>query len=31
MIVPRITVSYNDSIDPEDAGIPVCTLRLFPN
>ncbi|EAX98592.1 ubiquitin-activating enzyme E1 family protein [Trichomonas vaginalis G3] len=30
-IVPGVTQSYNDKNDPEDEGIPECTLHRFPS
>ena len=31
MIVPHKTQCYGDSTDPPEEGIPMCTLRNFPN
>lgn len=31
MIVPGVTQCYGDSTDPPEEGIPMCTLRNFPN
>jgi len=31
VILPHKTESYSDTQDPEDDGIPMCTLRNFPN
>jgi ubiquitin-activating enzyme E1 len=31
MIVPHKTKCYGDSQDPPEEGIPMCTLRNFPN
>ena len=31
MIVPHVTQCYGDSRDPPEEGIPMCTLRNFPN
>jgi len=30
IIIPHQTESYNDSQDPEEEGIPLCTLKNFP-
>ena len=30
MIIPGRTESYSDSKDPEETGVPMCTLRNFP-
>ena len=31
MVIPHKTLCYGDSKDPEEDGIPMCTLRNFPN
>lgn len=31
VIIPRITQSYGDSVDPPEESIPLCTLKNFPN
>eukprot|EP00301_Raphidiophrys_heterophryoidea_P000638 c10321_g1_i1.p1 GENE.c10321_g1_i1~~c10321_g1_i1.p1 ORF type:complete len:1042 (+),score=295.58 c10321_g1_i1:99-3128(+) len=31
VIVPHVTESYGSSADPPEKGIPVCTLKHFPN
>ena len=31
MIVPHLTESYGDSVDPPEESIPMCTLKNFPN
>jgi ubiquitin-activating enzyme E1 len=31
MVVPHMTKCYGDSQDPPEEGIPMCTLRNFPN
>jgi len=31
VILPHKTESYSDTTDPEEDGIPMCTLRNFPN
>lgn len=30
-MVPRLTENYGASNDPPEQGIPVCTLKNFPN
>jgi ubiquitin-activating enzyme E1 len=30
LIIPNVTECYNDSQDPEEKGVPMCTLRNFP-
>jgi len=31
VIVPHLTESYGSSSDPQDGGIPICTIKSFPN
>ena len=31
VVVPHVTESYSDSIDPPEESIPMCTLRNFPH
>ena len=31
VVIPNLTECYNDSKDPEEESIPMCTLRNFPN
>ncbi|KAJ5070782.1 hypothetical protein M0811_01763 [Anaeramoeba ignava] len=31
VIIPKLTVSYSDSVDVPDTSIPLCTLHNFPN
>eukprot|EP00300_Choanocystis_sp_HF-7_P036097 c5119_g1_i1.p1 GENE.c5119_g1_i1~~c5119_g1_i1.p1 ORF type:complete len:1014 (-),score=269.80 c5119_g1_i1:69-3110(-) len=31
VIVPHLTESYGSSVDPPEKGIPICTLKHFPN
>jgi Ubiquitin-activating enzyme active site len=31
VIVPHLTESYGDSVDPPEESIPMCTLKNFPN
>jgi ubiquitin-activating enzyme E1 len=30
VVIPKVTQSYTDSIDPEEKGIPMCTIRNTP-
>ena len=30
VIIPNLTESYNDSVDPPEKSIPMCTLKSFP-
>ena len=30
VVIPKVTQSYNDSIDPEEKSIPMCTIRNTP-
>lgn len=30
VVLPKLTQSYNDSTDPPEEAIPMCTLRNFP-
>ena len=30
MVVPHVTTCYNDSIDPPEEGVPMCTMHNFP-
>lgn len=31
IILPKLTQSYTDSVDPEEESFPMCTIRNFPN
>jgi ubiquitin-activating enzyme E1 len=31
VVIPHLTESYSDSQDPPEKGIPLCTLKNFPN
>jgi ubiquitin-activating enzyme E1 len=31
VVIPHLTESYASSVDPPEQGIPICTLKHFPN
>lgn len=31
VVIPKLTQSYSDSMDPEEETFPMCTIRNFPN